>query len=59
MKNLKSLKYANITKDHFGHQGALYKGDKVIIKEITSRGIRVIDLVGKIYWLNSTDIKVI
>tara|TARA_R110000787_G_scaffold10382_1_gene35247 strand:- start:249 stop:428 length:180 start_codon:yes stop_codon:yes gene_type:complete len=59
MKNLKSLKYANVTKDYFGHQGALYKGDKVIIKEITSRGIKVIDLVGKIYWLNSTDIKVI
>jgi len=55
----KNLKYAILKKDYFSHRGALYKGDKVIIKEITSKGIRVEDLSGRIYWFTESDIKLI
>ena len=57
--SLTNLKYAIVLKDYFGHQGALYTGDKVIVKEITSKGIRVTDLGGRIYWLKSEIIEII
>jgi len=50
MKSILKVK-ANIVKDYVGHDGALYKGDVVIIKEVTSKKIKVTDLSGRIYWL--------
>jgi len=52
MTNITSLKYGLIARDYYGHQGALYKNEKVIIKETTSKKIRVETLTGKIYWLD-------
>ena len=54
-----NLKYGIITKTFYGHQGALYEGDKVIIKEISTKGIKVTDFGGRIYWLKESDIKMI
>jgi len=59
MKNLTNLRYGIITKSFVGHQGALHKGDKVIIKEITSKGIKVTDFGSRIYWLKQSDITMI
>ena len=59
MTNTTNLKYAIVKKDYFGHQGAIYKGDRVIVKETTSKGIRVTDLGGRIYWFDPSDIKII
>ena len=53
MINSTNLKFGNVTKDYYGHQGALYKDERVIVKEITSKRIKVETLTGKIYWLNS------
>tara|TARA_R100001015_G_C4593444_1_gene148779 strand:+ start:543 stop:713 length:171 start_codon:yes stop_codon:yes gene_type:complete len=54
-----NLRYGVIKKTFYGHQGALYEGDKVIIKEITSKGIKVTDFGGRIYWLKDSDITMI
>jgi len=51
MKSVTNLRYGIIAKDHFAHNGALYGGDRVIIKEIKSDKIKVETLTGKIYWL--------
>jgi|TARA_R100000084_G_scaffold105569_1_gene63104 hypothetical protein len=59
MKNTTNLRYAILKKDYYGHNGAIYKGDKVIVKEITSKGIRVTDLGGRMYWFSEADIKLI
>jgi hypothetical protein len=59
MINTTNLKYGIIKKTFTGHQGALYTGDKVIIKEITSKGIKVTDFGGRIYWLKESDITII
>ena len=59
MINLTNLKYGIITKNLVSHQGALYEGDKVIVKEITSKGIKVTDFGGRIYWLKQSDITMI
>ena len=59
MNDTTNLKYAILKKDYFSHKGALYKGDKIIIKEITSKGIRATDLGGRIYWFKESDIKFI
>ena len=59
MKNTTNLRYAILNKDYYGHNGAIYKGDKVIVKEITSKGIRVTDLGGRIYWFSESDITLI
>ena len=59
MKNTTNLRYAIVKKDYYGHNGAIYKGDKVIVKEITSKGIRVTDLGGRMYWFSEADIKLI
>jgi hypothetical protein len=53
MTSTTNLKYGTISKDYYGHQGALYKNERVIIKEITSSKIRVETLTGKIYWLDT------
>ena len=53
MKSTTNLKYGTVSKDFYGHQGALYKNEKVIIKEITSGKIKVETFTGKIYWLDS------
>jgi hypothetical protein len=53
MTSTTNLKYGTISKDYYGHQGALYKNERVIIKEITSNKIRVETLTGKIYWLDT------
>ena len=53
MKSTTNLKYGTVSKDYYGHQGALYKKEKVIIKEITSNRIKVETLTGKIYWLGT------
>ena len=53
MKNTTNLKYGKVSKDYYGHQGALYKNEKVIIKEVTSTKIKVETLTGKIYWLKA------
>jgi len=50
MKNILKAK-AKIVKNYVGHDGALYMGDIVIIKEVTSKKIKVTDLSGRIYWL--------
>ena len=52
MKSTTNLKYGNITEDYYGQTGALYTGDRVIIKEIKSDKIKVETLTGKIYWLS-------
>jgi hypothetical protein len=57
--NTTNLKYAIVKQDYFGHQGALYNGDKVIVKEITSKEIKVTDLGGRIYWLKTEIIEII
>ena len=36
MKNTQKIKRAKLLKNYYGHEGALYKGDVVILKEITS-----------------------
>ena len=59
MTNTTNLRYGVIKKTFYGHQGALYEGDKVIIKEITSKGIKVTDFGGRIYWLKESDITMI
>jgi len=59
MSNTTNLKYAIVKKDYFGHQGAIYKGDRVIVQEITSKGIKATDLGGRIYWFSPLDIKII
>tara|TARA_B100000519_G_C14212490_1_gene423321 strand:- start:1176 stop:1355 length:180 start_codon:yes stop_codon:yes gene_type:complete len=53
MKNTTNLRYGKVSKDYYGHQGALYKNEKVIIKEVTSSKIKVETLTGKIYWLSA------
>lgn len=53
MTNTTNLKKGTVTKDYYGHQGALYKNEKVIIKEITSNKVKIETLTGKIYWLGS------
>ena len=53
MTSTTNLKYGTISKDFYGHQGALYKNEKVIIKEITSKRIRIETFTGKIYWLDT------
>lgn len=52
MKSTTNLKYGIITSDFYSHSGAIYSGDKVIIKEIKSDKIKVETITGKIYWLN-------
>jgi hypothetical protein len=52
MKSTTNLKYGIITSDFYGHSGAIYSGDKVMIKEIKSDKIKVETITGKIYWLN-------
>tara|TARA_B100000519_G_C14213120_1_gene423612 strand:+ start:1210 stop:1389 length:180 start_codon:yes stop_codon:yes gene_type:complete len=59
MKNTTNLRYAILKKDYYGHNGAIYKGDKLIVKEITSKGIKVTDLGGRIYWFSEADITLI
>ena len=53
MTSTTNLKYGTVSKDYYGHQGALYKNEKVIIKEITSKRIRIETFTGKIYWLDT------
>jgi|TARA_R110000822_G_scaffold129646_1_gene265862 hypothetical protein len=52
MKNILKVKRAILVKNYAGHDGALYKGDVVVLKEITSKKIKVTDALGKIYWLS-------
>ncbi len=53
MTSTTNLKYGTVSKDYYGHQGALYKNEKVIIKEITSKRIKIETFTGKIYWLDT------
>jgi len=53
MTSTTNLKYGIVRKDYYGHQGALYKEEKVIIKEITSKRIKIETFTGKIYWLDA------
>tara|TARA_Y100001963_G_scaffold126053_1_gene178206 strand:- start:888 stop:1070 length:183 start_codon:yes stop_codon:yes gene_type:complete len=59
MKNTQKIKRAKLLKNYYGHEGALYKGDVVILKEITSEKIKVTDLSGRLYWINPDFIKII
>ena len=58
MKNTTNLKYAKVFEDYFGHNGAIYKGETVIVKEIKSDKIRIETMTGKIYWLNPKILKI-
>jgi|TARA_R110001592_G_scaffold350384_1_gene646485 hypothetical protein len=53
------IKKATILKNYYGHDGALSKGEIVVIREITSDKIKVTDISGKFYWLNPEFIKII
>jgi hypothetical protein len=53
------IKKATILKNYYGHEGALYKGDIVVVKETTSKKIKVTDLSGRLYWLTADFIKII
>tara|TARA_R100000152_G_C6747065_1_gene170640 strand:+ start:619 stop:798 length:180 start_codon:yes stop_codon:yes gene_type:complete len=59
MKNTTNLRYAIVNKNYYGHNGAVYKGDKVVVKEISSKGIKVTDLGGRVYWFKDKDITLI
>ena len=53
MTSSTNLKHGVIVEDYYGHQGALYKDQKVLIKEIKSERIKIETTTGKIYWLDS------
>ena len=59
MTNTLKIKKANVVKNYYGHDGALYEGDIVVLKEITSEKIKVTDLSGRLYWLKPEFIKII
>ena len=59
MTNMQNIKKGVIVQNYYGHEGALYKGDIVMIKEFTSKKLRVTDLSGKLYWLKPEFIKII
>ena len=59
MKNTTNLRYAIVNKNYYGHNGAVYKGDKVVVKEISSKGIKVTDLGGRVYWFKDKDVTLI
>ena len=59
MTNTQKIKKATVLKNYYGHEGALYKGDIVILKEITSEKIKVTDLSGRLYWLTPEILKII
>ena len=52
MTSIKNLKRGLMAKNYYGHQGAIFKNQKVSIKEITSNKIKVETTTGKIYWLD-------
>tara|TARA_R100001443_G_C3284771_1_gene161293 strand:- start:69 stop:263 length:195 start_codon:yes stop_codon:yes gene_type:complete len=56
--NTQNLKKGTVLKNYYGHEGALYKGDIVILKEITSNKLKVTDLSGRLYWVSSDIIKI-
>jgi len=58
MKSIPNLKYAKITKNYYGHNGAIYAGDKVIVKEIKSEKIKIETMTGKIYFVSPDIIKI-
>ena len=55
---MQNIKKGVIVRNSYGHEGALYKGDIVMIKEFTSKKLRVTDLSGKLYWLKPEFIKI-
>jgi hypothetical protein len=59
MTNTQKIKKGTVIKNYYGHEGALYKGDTVILKEITSTKIKVTDLSGRLYWVSPNIIKII
>ena len=58
MKSTENLKYGTVAKNYYGHNGAIYAGDKLVIREIKSKKIKVETMTGKIYWLNSEIVKI-